>query len=283
MTGSDWYPDFFVIGAAKAATTWIQVQLQAHPAIFMPDPEPHFFSREYDRGLDHYAGFFEGRPQERPVIGEKSADYLSHPDAPARIAAMVPHARLVLQLRDPVERAYSDYKMFYRRGTVGGRPQDYLQSLDNPFPRFLEDGLYGRHVERWLRHFPREQILAFRFEDVAEAPEAVMRRTCDHLGVAFHHDAGLARRRENDSEARLLPLPLRKALAPLKHSVGPIRGNPAFEAARSLFARKPSYPPLTEQLRGHLRRFYRNDIERAEQLLQIDLSSWKQSACDVAA
>ncbi|KRA83610.1 sulfotransferase family protein [Altererythrobacter sp. Root672] len=280
---TDWHPAFIVIGAAKAATTWIQMQLQANPAIFMPDPEPHFFSREFEKSLEFYESFFSGRPATGALIGEKSADYLSHDQAAERIAAMLPKVRLVVQLRDPVERAYSDYKMLFRRGTVRGQPEEYLSSLDNPQPRFLNDGLYGEHLSRWLDHFDREQIFAFRFEDVERDPEQVVRSTSQHIGAKAYFDPGLADKHENSSQSPLLPLPIRKALAPLKDSVRPVRGTKLFEGARSLLARQVAYPPLRPDLRERMTEFYQKDIERAEKLLDLDLSHWKVPASEIAA
>lgn len=280
---NDWHPAFIVIGAAKAATTWIQMQLQANSAIFMPDPEPHYFSREFEKGEGFYANFFAGRPAGEVLIGEKSADYLSHEHAPARIAAMVPQARLVVQLRDPVERAYSDYKMLFRRGTVREGPEAYLSSLDNAQPRFLYDGLYGRHLSRWLDHFDRDQIFAFRFEDVERDPEQVVRTTSEHIGAPAYYDEGLAVRHENSSKSPILPLPIRKALAPLKDTVRPMRGLRMFEGARSLFARQVSYPPLAPDLRRRMGDFYQRDIELAEKLVGLDLSHWKTPAAEIAA
>src|SRR3546814_15149110 len=68
--------------AVKSATTWVLEQLQANPAIYMPDPEPHYFSSEYHRGEDYYRGFFASEGAAGRLRGEKSADYLAHPKAP---------------------------------------------------------------------------------------------------------------------------------------------------------------------------------------------------------
>lgn len=274
-------PEFCVIGAAKAGTTWLQAQLQANPAIYMPDPEPHFFSREYRQGMSHYREWFAPALASDRLLGEKSADYLSHPDVPARLAEANPNAKLIVQLRNPVDRAYSDYKMFFRRGLVGKRPEDYLASLDNPLARFLFDGLYGKHLGRWLEHFPREQIFVFLFEELKACPLKITERVSRHLGVAPVYDERLVGRAENDSKAKLLPLALRNALAPLKDSVKPLRGNPVFENVRSLLAKEVTYPPLANDLRRSLQEFYLDDILLTEELLGLDLDSWK--APDVAA
>jgi hypothetical protein len=282
-TKSDWHPHFIVIGAVKAATTWIQKQLQRHENVFLPDPEPHFFSQEFDKGPEFYRQFFAQRSPKQTVIGEKSADYLAHPLAADRIASMLPDVRLVLQLRDPVARAYSDYKMLYRRGTVKGPPEDYLLSPDSPQPRFLQDGLYGQHLERWLARFPGERILTFLYEDISADPRATVERVHAHIGVSPHFDEEAARRKENNSREEILPLPLRLSLGPLKRIVSPLRGNPAFEATRSLLARELRYPPLGRELEQQLRDFYLRDIEVLEGLIGRDLSAWKQCRLHEAA
>lgn len=269
-------PRFIVIGAVKAATTWIQVQLQANPHVFLPDPEPHFFSSEFERGLDHYRSFFADAPQ-GALLGEKSADYLAHPLAAARIAELLPGARLVAQLRDPVARAYSDYKMLYRRGEARGLPGEYLAGLDNPHPRFLNDGLYARHLRRWLDHFEHEALLIFLHEDVSSNGRQVVERVSRHIGVEPFFDAELALRKQNNSKERLLPLPLRKALAPLKQAARPLRGNPTFEFVRGRMAKVVDYPPLEPELEQRMRDFYLSDITELEALLGLDLSNWKQA------
>ncbi|MBY6128404.1 sulfotransferase domain-containing protein [Qipengyuania aquimaris] len=285
MSASPRLPDFVIIGAAKAATTWIQMRLQENPSIFMPDPEPHFFSREYDKGEDYYRSWFEDAPGWAALVGEKSADYLSDPATPARLAAMMPQAKLVAQLRNPVDRAYSDYKMLYRRGLVSDRPEDYLSSPDNPEPRFLLDGLYGRHLSTWLRHFDREQLLVFPFEDVKADPAGVIERVSAHIDapIAPDTDRKTVSRRENNSREKLLPLPLRQMLAPFKETVRPLRGKPWFEGARALLAREVKYPALDPALRRRMEEFYRDDIALTEEITGLDLAHWKVPAASVAA
>jgi len=268
-------PHFVIIGAVKGATTWIHNQLQDNPAIYLPAPEPHFFSQEHAQGLDHYRRFFDGaRPDQ--ILGEKSADYLAHPDAPARLAAALPEARLVVQLRNPVDRAYSDYKMLFRRGTVTKGPEHYLDGRPNDQPRFLEDGLYAQHLRRWLAHFDAEQIKILLFEDVKAAPEASVAIVSDHIGAPRHYSKQVGSDPRNDSSERFLPLPVRTALAPLKEAVRPLRGKAMFERVRGVFARQIAYPPLPAALRQRMVDYYARDIADLEELIGRDLSHWRQ-------
>lgn len=277
MTEPNWHPSFIVIGAVKAATTWIQMRLQDNPEVYLPNPEPHYFSTGFEQGEEYYRSFFIDRPAEACVIGEKSADYLAHPLAAQRMAAMLPDLRLVVQLRAPVERAYSHYKMLYRRGTISGPPEDYLTSLDSPYPNFLRDGLYAHHLARWFDHFPPDQLLVFLYEEVGERPRQIVEAVSAHIGVKTVFCNELAYQRENNSRAAILPLSLRKPLSPFKSTVRSLRGARLFEGIRSLLAREPEYPPLSPLLRKRLVDFYAADVETLEKTYGLDLRHWKES------
>lgn len=277
MTHQTGLPRFIIIGAVKGATTWIHNQLQHNPAVFLPGPEPHYFSQEHDRGLDHYRSLFAAATPGH-ILGEKSADYFAHALAAARLAAVLPAARLVLQLRNPVDRAYSDYKMLYRRGTISGPPEAYLDGRTTDQPRFLQDGLYGAHLARWRDHFDAAQIKVLLFEDVKAAPTDVVAAVCDHIGAPYHFSAEVGTRPRNDSTALFLPLPVRSALAPLKEAARPLRGNTMFEGVRRVFAREIRYPPLPDALRSRMTDYYARDVERLESLIGRDLSHWRTPA-----
>lgn len=280
MTGAR-LPQFIIIGAVKAATTWIAHQLREHPDVYLPGPEPHYFSTEFARGRDWYASLFANAGAQQ-VIGEKSADYLAHPDAARRMAELVPHARLVVQLRNPVERAYSDYCMLYRRGTVGGNPARYLARGSGENARFLNDGLYARHLARFLDHFPREQIQVILYDDIKDAPARVAAEVCAHVGVTPVIALATLRARKNASEAPLLPLGLRRAMRPLKRAVRPMRGTAWFERLRGTMARTPDYPPLTAELRAQLSDYYRDDVQVLGQLIGRDIDGWLSAESSLA-
>lgn len=276
MTRNRDLPHFVIIGAVKGATTWIHNQLQHNSAIYLPSPEPHFFSQDYELGFDHYRSLFDGAAPGQ-MLGEKSADYFAHPLAPARLAGAMPNARLVLQLRNPVERAYSDYKMLYRRGTVRQAPEFYLSGRVNEHPRFLEDGLYGKHLKRWLDHFDRDQLQIILFEDVKATPPDVVAAVCRHIGAPYRFSPEVGTRPRNNSAEQFLPLKVRTTLAPLKGVVRPLRGQPVFEGVRRLFARQISYPRLSPALRDRMTDYYARDVEQLEALIGRDLRLWRKS------
>ena len=266
-------PEFIIIGAAKAATTWLAHQLRQHPAIFMPGPEPHYFSSDFERGPDWYRNQFRDAASHE-VVGEKSADYFAHPLAPQRIAAVLPRIPLLVQLRNPVERAYSDYCMLFRRGTVGSDPWAYLAGPDSPQPRFLRDGLYGRHLHAYRDHFPTEQIKVVLYEDINTMPSVTIAEVCRHIGVPVHVARTEIGTRKNDSEAPTLPLSMRRMLQPAKALVRPLRRRGWFQWMHARLARPVAYPPLTDDLQRHLRDYYRDDVEQLGRMIGRDLSPW---------
>lgn len=265
-------PAFVIVGAVKAATTWTASQLRAQPSLFLPTAEPHYFSSEFDRGPDWYASLFaEAAPGQ--MIGEKSADYLAHDLAAQRLATMLPAARLIVQLRSPVERAYSDYCMLYRRGTVDGRIERHLAG-EGRRSRFLDGGMYRRHLARFFDHFDASQIQVLLYEDIQRTPHTVLEAVRQHIGIAAPVAAIAPAERHNDSRAPMLPIGMRRALAPLKTSVAPFRRHRWFSALHRRLARRVDYPALTADLRHRLRDYYAADIEALQKVLGRDLNHW---------
>ena len=265
--------NFLIIGAAKCATTWLQRSLQNSPDIFMPGPELHFFSREFERGLDWYkAQFADARSQ--TLLGEKSNSYLTEPVAAERIHAAFPQARLIVQMRDPVERAYSDYCMLFRRGEVSGRVDQYLDPETAANDRFIDHGRYARHIRRFFDFFPPEQILLLFYEDIRTDPVQQLRRVADHLGHQEDLAAPLAEK-VKDRTAHMVPLRIRDALRPLRPILDPVRDTKVLRLLREVIAQPIQYPPLSDKTAQNLRRYYERDISDLEDIAGRDLAIWK--------
>ena len=190
-------PDFVIIGAQKAGTTWLGARLAEQPSVFMsPVLEVRYFSRPdlYAKGLDWYAGHFADAPADA-VVGEKTPDYLwtvrpegrGPNDIPERMHKAVPDARLLVALRNPVKRAISAFNHIIRTRKISpfADPDTVLTAaLDPANDRF---GLIGRghylvHLRRFLEFYPREQMLTVFFEDeVVKAPQATLEKVMTFL------------------------------------------------------------------------------------------------------
>lgn len=274
--------DFVIIGAAKSATTWLQRQLQSDPAVYMPDAELHYFSREYGRGGDWYLSQFDEEARGK-TVGEKSNSYLYSPDAAGRLHRDAPQVRLIAQLRNPVERAYSSYCMLFRRGQVGAQIESYLDPALSENVQLLGSGNFASHLQSYIDHFGREKLLLLFFEGVAQDPHGQITQVRDHLGLPRRPFAEAGHAKVKDKEAPIVPALLRRNLGWMTPIVQPMRGNPAFEAVRGVFARKPRYPQLTQDLRQRLSDYYRPSIEALERMSGQSLRRWyvplQASAC----
>ncbi len=265
--------DFLVIGATKSATTWLQRSLQADPDVFMPDPELHYFSRELQLGDDWYLDQFAGAaPGQR--IGEKSNSYLEDPQAAARIARSLPRARLVAQLRSPIERAYSDYCMMYRRGEVGRDVARYLDPRRPQETRLLSSGLYARQLNVYFDLFPAEQILVTFFEAVRARPAWQLAVVRAFLGLSPGPDTGPIESKVKDKTTPMLSPWLRRFLGPAKPLVAPIRQSSIFRTVHSTLAAEIHYSPMPEDVRRRLVDYYAADVDALGRLIGLDLSGW---------
>ena len=190
------------IGAQKAASSWVHDLLSMHPGICVPgEKELDFFSHRHDRGHGWYRAQFDG-----PGLRfENSPSYLTDPRAPARARAFNPDMRLVVSLRDPVDRAISHHLHEIAKGHIP--PCDFARGLaDNP--DYLEQGFYARHLARWRAVFPPERMLVLFAEEIREAPQAAARDLHRFLGL----DPGpVLTERRNVSDTARSPL-LRQAL-----------------------------------------------------------------------
>lgn len=193
-------PDFIIAGAPRSATTWLYQLADRHPGIAMAkpvQPEPKFFLVDelYARGLPYYAAtWFDPLPA-RHVLGEKSTNYLENPLVAERIHADLPAVRLIFLLRNPVDRAYSNYLWTRRNGfetETFARALALEDQRDRELPAglryarpfaYVSRGLYADHLARFLRLFPRQQILVLRTEDIGMEPERVSLRLQRFLGV----------------------------------------------------------------------------------------------------
>jgi len=199
-------PDFLVLGAQKAGTTALYAYLRWHPGITGPSwKEVSFFDRHWWRGPAWYRGQFPLRSGTR-LVGEASPSYLFHPLAPERVRALVPDARLVALVRDPVARAYSHYQ---HEVALGREPLSFEDALaaesertrgeeaslvadPKAFSRawwdhtYVARGLYADQLERWLAIFPPEQLLVVRSEDLGERPAETYAEILAFLGAAPH-------------------------------------------------------------------------------------------------
>lgn len=191
------WPNFFIVGAPKAGTTSLYEYLKNIPEIYMsPIKEPNYFNRKtmYDehparkvRTKEKYLKLFRN-VKDQKIIGEASG-YMRDPDAPKLIHKIIPHAKILISLRDPVERAYSDYLMLVGHGIITTsfryEIESELQNGSNPsqWGIKLDSGFYTIQLERYLKVFGHEQVKIIIFEEFIKDPKNTLNDILQFLGL----------------------------------------------------------------------------------------------------
>jgi hypothetical protein len=298
-------PDFFVVGAPKAGTTALHAALARHPQLFMSAvKEPKFFLcdgpppsqggpgdahsyREWIWRRDDYERLFEKAPG-GTQRGESTPLYLSDPVAIERMYGAVPEARLIAILRDPVDRAYSNWAHLWADGletidtfmAACGEEEKRVAAGWAPFWRYLETGLYGRQLQHLYSVYPREQVLVLRYKWLVEEPQRTLDAVCRFLGV----EEGVIHEAPAQNVGTYVPsTPMTRVLQ------GAMRGGAAVgrlfppQVWRKasipllwLIQRTPEHrPELAPEVRAELIGYFEQDIGLVEELTGWDLSQWR--------
>jgi hypothetical protein len=279
------WPNLYLVGAAKAGTTSLYRELARHPAIYMsPMKEPHYFSQiEPAPGREaffphvtdeaEYLALFDGATTEE-LLGEASTSYLWDSRAAERIKRVVPEARILIILRDPVERAYSQYWNDVREGIERRSFLDALLDEQRSGPGawgvsslHIDCGRYANQVERYLDHFGARVKVLF-FEDFVGNQEQTIADVHSFLGVESSPTAGAAARRMNPAS---LP---RNRLSAALFASGRVRRvvratipRPLRSRLRLGLLKQATPPPMDPAARALLTEIYRPEAGRLAGLL----------------
>ncbi len=236
-------PNFLYVGPDKAGSSWIHEMLLRHPDVFLtPAKDLYYFDRYYDRGPAWYAAQFEGASDEK-IVGEVCQDYLFHPEAAARIRSTLGPVKVMVSLRDPVERAWSSY-LYMRKHGIG--PDTFGEALRSR-PELLEHGRYATGLDRFLELFPRDHVHVALFDDLVADPQRFIDGVTDFLQIA---PLPLT---EKDREARLPAAKARSVLlaSAARRSADWVREHDGAllvgKVKRSQLVQRTLYRPLDRQ------------------------------------
>lgn len=193
-------PNFIILGAQKAATTSLHTYVNQHPDIYMsPQKEPLYFmasgmekpGNNAITDLQEYQNLFEGRTNEK-ILGESSPIYLACPWSPRLIHETIPEVKMIAVLRNPIERAWSQFKMHQRKG-VTMYSGNFSEALKQHQERrrgdevwhtsYVEIGMYYQQLQRYYQYFKRDQLKVFLYDDLIKDPARVLVQIFEFLGV----------------------------------------------------------------------------------------------------
>jgi hypothetical protein len=297
-------PDFLIIGAPKAGTTALHTALAQHPGLYMsPVKEPKFFLsdgpppvrggpgdaqtyREHIWRRADYEALFDGAPA-GTLRGESTPLYLHDPPAHRRIRDLVPEAKLIAVLRDPVERAHSNWTHLWSAGLepIG----DFVRACEEEprrieagwasFWHYLSLGRYGEQLEHLYTLFGREQVLVLRYLALVDSPAQTLNRICAFLGTEPGVVTGVPR--ENVTahpEATLRYRTLARALRAAAVAGSVLPGKTGTGLKDSLEHRlqrsAPSRQPLSWDEREQILPKFEADIRLLERITGDDFSFW---------
>jgi len=274
-------PSFLIIGAQKAGTTSLHAALEHHPDIFMSTPKELYFfdvDENYNRGTEWYAKFFRDWRDEK-VAGESTPDYLWYKPVPERIAEILPNAKLIILLRNPVSRAYSSYWYAYCNGDETLSFEDALAAESfratqgrsiHGISSYVERGLYSEQIKRYLNFFDRSQLLFLITEEYKKNPENTLQKATKFLGVQCNPEF-LKKAKNIKKNVSRMPRSARlhKLVPPLLKSF-----YLAGRILRKINLRKGSYPPMHPETQLYLREKFKDSNAELEDVLGKKLEMW---------
>jgi hypothetical protein len=179
-------PSFIGAGPARTGSTWVHRVLEGHAGLPHRTKETDYFSTNYPLGQEWYLRHFQGYPAEM-VIGEITPTYFDHPEAPARIAELIPDCRIFVALREPVERVYSHYRLLKAEGWVGRQNFDEaLRHHDGWSERagnLLGANRYALHLSRWFDRLGRKRVLVTFYDDLEDDPQSYIDQITAFIGI----------------------------------------------------------------------------------------------------
>jgi hypothetical protein len=273
-------PNFLFIGPDKSGSTWLAEVLSQHPQAFVaPAKDIYYFDRYYARGSKWYESHFAGADG-RLAVGEFSHDYLSSAEACQRIRADLPDARLITMLRQPAERAFSEYLFLRKHGLS---PTDApLRAVSRRHPSIIEGGLYGKHLRPYMEAFGAGAIFMGEFENISRRPRELLAQLCAFLGIdpsfefALPNGAVLSAAAPRSATiarvAKMTALGMRHA--GMSNAVGRIKRSAVLHRFLYRTYGAADRPRLSAEDRRWLNEFYRDDILTLEALVGRSYQRW---------
>jgi len=279
-------PQFIGVGAQKAGTSWIYSCMSEHPDIFFPRKEIHFFSREKNwvKGIQWYEDLFAGAPR-NCLRGEFSTSYLYDVGSAARIHRLYPDAKIVVVLRDPIDRALSQFINNLKDGSESiGMP--LVAALQNRAD-YVAQGLYYQQLSRYIDLFTIENVLVLLYEDIKSDPLIFIRKIYGFIGVDDQYIPRALYKKVNPAR-----IPRFVIFERLMIKIAEVLTNMGLEPLRRIIVKSG----ISDKIRGmntqtslnddislfeverqELYDYFKKDIELLESRLGLSLKLWRKS------
>lgn len=267
-----------MIGGQRCGTTWLYEQFKSHPEIYVPEhrKEMHFFTKNYEKGFDWYSSYFLKDENTTATQGEITPDYLFNVQAAQRIQNDLPDAKLIALLRQPTDRAYSQYAYYLRNQPKMPSFEEFCAAD----PRVLQKGDYAKLLEKYEVYRTKGQLLIIIFEELMANKEQGLMEIAEFLGVRSDwcvETVGVQTNESTVPQNQLLFYLLRQ----LGKAVRSRGGDKIVENAKSsvvglIFKNRKKLPPLDYATRQRFDHYYRDRIHALESKLGRNIDCWRR-------
>lgn len=282
-------PNFFIVGAPKAGTTSLYEYLSRHEEVFMPKAikEPDYFSHEAILKQDlyyktthitvekKYLALFDD-VKDQKALGEASVSYLFYSGTAKKIYDFNPKAKIIILLRDPIERAYSHYLMDCRLGLIKDSFEEIIlkqkahRYTNMYYQQIVLLGEYGVQLQRYLDVFRKDQVKIFLYDQLKEDPEGLMREVCDFLEIANYFKAGIHEKHNAYAAPKNAWVEKIYQMHQLRGGISKIVPNGIKSGIRNAFFKDSKKPAMSLSAREFLKIHYEKDIEVVRSITGID-------------
>lgn len=284
--------DFFIVGAPKAGTTSLYHYLNEHPEIEMSSKkEPDYFSDRYihEQGmyygnerietLEKYQALFPNDNTGKK-LGEASVSYLFYPNVAENIYKYNSDAKIIILLRNPVERAFSHYLMDFRLGLVTETFEDIINkkpksnNSDLFYQQYIELSSYSKQVKRYLHVFEKQNVFIIDYIDFKEDTSKVLEELFQFIGVSPYFKPNVKKKHNTYSMPKNNVIRVIYSFAMLRKILRLLFPSTLYKRARSILFKQGKKPVLSQALKLQLNQYFKNDVERLAELLEKDYSRW---------
>jgi hypothetical protein len=271
-------PSFFIVGPPRTGSSWLYEILSSHVVLPAPSKETRFFDIHFDRGLKWYLAHYKSSGGERHV-GEVAPTYFASAQARERLSRTVPDAKIVCVFRNPAERIISLYRLKRAYGLI---PWSFGEAMHRD-PELMETSRYASNLQLWQRSFGAANVLACLYDDLRENPQGFVDSLADFVGVPRFKLQASQLGSVHDSERMTQP----RSYARTRNALLVADWFKSRRLDRVVSAFKRSsfckfvlgggcpFPPMPPAVVERLYEKFCPEVEKLEEILQRDLSSWK--------
>ena len=283
--------DFFIVGAPKAGTTSLYHYLNEHPEIEMSSQkEPDFFSDEALQNQKLYYGKNRintiekyhslSKREDNILKGDASVSYLFYKDVPHKIIEYNPNAKIIIMLRNPIDRAFSHYLMDYRLGLISASfdsiiyKQSKVKNAHLFYQQYIQVSEYSNQIKRYLEVFSRKNIYFIDYDDFKNETSDIIKNIFLFLDLNSNFQPNLRKKYNTYTENKNMIIRYTYSFLPLRKLLSNILPKKLIEKIISFIFISNKKPKLSEKNIYFLKKYFENDVSELSILLNKDFTKW---------